>query len=567
MRSPRAKRWLGYGLLALALAGVHVALLPYAFDDAYIHLRIARHLVENGEPYFHLGQPLRASSSSGWTLVLAGLIALFGPSLTAVAIVEALVTTACAAIYARLVRDAVGSEARGVEPAVAAVTVAVLLAPSVGLMETPTTLALVGGGYLLLQRGRASGFALLAAASFFRIEAVVFLLAALALNLVRREIPWGRSLAAAVFGGGPFLAYDLWFFGTIVPHAARAKRLAYDLTFIDSIATAGSVLHSSLTLQRAAWLALLLAVLGILALSVRLGERLRPGPPRDPGLWALTFIGAGAAILGAYLAARTFVFAWYMPLYLLPGALGALWLGWQRRGLATWLMTAVLLFPLARDAVGYVAGAVASPERMPLFEEQARVGQYLDIGATLDRVCPRCDLLTSEIGGLGWSFHGRIRDGLGLASPEALRWHPMRIPEERQGSVVGAIPVGFARATHPGLVVSADIFMVALLRSDALAGYEQWACPVYNERDRRLADVPGPWGAMVLHVFARHDVAAAHPELGKLLVRHHHCRHMMGDPGQLLLPVRTWIQDSPARRIQSNPALRARRSTSPPRRP
>ena len=560
-------RWLGYGLLALALAGMHIALMAYAYDDAYIHLRIARHLVEHGEPYFHLGQPLRASSSSGWTLVLAGLIALFGPSLTAVAIVETLATTAAAAIYARLARNAVGPEARGVEPAVAVVTVAVLLAPSLGLMETPMTLALVGGGYLLLQRERASGFALLAAASFFRIEAVVFLLAALALNLVRREIPWMRSLLAAVLGGGPFLAYDLWFFGTIVPHAARAKRLAYDLPFTDSIATAGPSLHSGHAMEKAAYLAMLLVALAILVLSVRLGERLRPGPPRDPGLWALTLIGAGIAILATYLAARTFVFPWYMPLYLLPGVLGALWLVRQRRGLATGLMAAILLFPFARNAVGYVTGAVTNPGRMPVFEEQARVGQYLDIGATLEQVCPACDLLTPEIGGLGWSFHGRIRDGMGLVSPEALRWHPMKIPEERRAPVVGAVPVGFARTVHPGLVVSPDIFMVALLRSDVLAGYEQWACPIFNERDRQLTDLPGPWGAVVLHVFARRDVAAAHPELGKLLVHTHRCRHMVGDPGQLLLPVRTWIQDSPARRIQSNPALRARRSTSPPRRP
>ncbi len=560
-------RWLGYGVLALALAGMHIALMPYAFDDAYIHLRIARHLVEDGVPYFHLGEPLRASSSSGWTLVLAGLIALFGPSLTAVAAFEALATTTAAAIYARLARGAVGPDARGVEPAVAAVTVTVLLAPSLGLMETSTTLALVGGGFLLLQRGRASGFALLAAASFFRIEAVVFLLAALALNLVRREVPWGRSLGAALLGGAPLLAYDLWFFGTLLPHAARAKRLAYDLPFTESIATAGPTLHTGHAMEKAAYLSMLLAALAILALSARLSERLRPGPPRDPGLWALTFIGAGVAILGTYLVARTFVFTWYMPLYLLPGALGALWLGWQRRGLATGLMTAILLFPFARDAVGQAAGAVADPEKSPLFLEQARVGQYLDIGATLDRVCPGCDLLTSEIGGLGWSFHGRIRDGLGLASPEALRWHPMKIPEERGAPVVGAVPVGFVREAHPGLIVSADIFAVALLRSDALAGYEQWACPIYNERDRRLTDLPGPWGAVVLHVFARRDVAAAHSDLGKLLVHHHRCRRLVGEPDQLQMPVRTWIQDSPARRIQSNPALRARRRTSPPKSP
>ena len=49
---------------------IHLRLYPYAFDDSYIHIRIVEHLSDFGEPYFNLGEPVKASSSSGWIIFL-----------------------------------------------------------------------------------------------------------------------------------------------------------------------------------------------------------------------------------------------------------------------------------------------------------------------------------------------------------------------------------------------------------------------------------------------------------------------------------------------------------------
>jgi hypothetical protein len=55
----RDSRWLGVASRLVAVAALVAAVLvlsAYPFDDAFIHLRLARNLAFRGEPYFNLGE-------------------------------------------------------------------------------------------------------------------------------------------------------------------------------------------------------------------------------------------------------------------------------------------------------------------------------------------------------------------------------------------------------------------------------------------------------------------------------------------------------------------------------
>ena len=79
-------------LLLFLSVVLHLELLPYAFDDAYIHFRIAANLLRHGEPYYNLGQAVLATSSPLWTVLLAPLSAIPSGPLLLVAVVNATLT-------------------------------------------------------------------------------------------------------------------------------------------------------------------------------------------------------------------------------------------------------------------------------------------------------------------------------------------------------------------------------------------------------------------------------------------------------------------------------------------
>jgi hypothetical protein len=111
--------------------------------------------------------------------------------------------------------------------------------------------------------------------------------------------------------------------------------------------------------------------------------------------------------------------------------------------------------------------------------------------------------MTSEIGGLGWGFHGKILDGVGLASPEAIRYHPMRVPDERSSGLWGEIPAGFVRDSHPDLIVSYDMFAESALPAALSLGYADYSYPQFVREDR--AKAKNLWMARWMHVLVASD--------------------------------------------------------------
>ena len=126
-------------------------------------------------------------------------------------------------------------------------------------------------------------------------------------------------------------------------------------------------------------------------------------------------------------------------------------------------------------------------EASPLYNEAARVHRYLTVGNLLDESCPDSSLLTSEIGALGETFHGRIIDGFGLATPEAIQFQPLWIPEEQPNGRIGAFSTGIVKVARPDVIVTYDFFAPSFFRSPLANEYERIQIPDFNHVDRTKA--------------------------------------------------------------------------------
>ncbi len=222
---------------------------------------------------------------------------------------------------------------------------------------------------------------------------------------------------------------------------------------------------------------------------------------RKHNQFGVLLVGFGVLLAIAYLVRKTFVFPWYLPLVLLPISIGIL-LWTDRKNLRHQALGACLavmvLLPFARRDRSLLLSACQETPRVVDFAPAARDHEYERIGAALYGVCPTGALMTSEIGGLGWAFHGKILDGAGLASPEAIRYHPMRIPQERSDGLRGEIPAGYVRDKHPDLIVSYDIFAESALPAALSTGYIEFSYPLFVREDR--SKVEGLWSAQKMIV-------------------------------------------------------------------
>jgi hypothetical protein len=151
--------------------------------------------------------------------------------------------------------------------------------------------------------------------------------------------------------------------------------------------------------------------------------------------------------------------------------------------------------------------SVYRPNAFVLFESGSRVKMYLMVGKIINEDYPNVTLLTSEIGGLGYSFQGKIFDAGGLASMEALSFHPMAVPQQRNHSGLGAIPPEFVNFVNPDIIVTYDIFAEALLRRDDIsAQYNIITLPAYLPEDALYSESESIWGSKYLRVYIRKNL-------------------------------------------------------------
>jgi len=186
-------QWLlAWAIVSVFLIAYHLRAIPYIFDDAYIHFRIAQNFAGHGVPYFNLGEPVMASSSSAWTLFLALLIKLLPSSVNIsgmIAIANALFTSVGMIVYTALARQLAPIKLTYIwYVPLAIIYLSVTVRASAGQMEVALALLILGLAIRLYAAKSPAAFLLLAVAVFFRLEFIVFFLAFSAYSVFTRQL-------------------------------------------------------------------------------------------------------------------------------------------------------------------------------------------------------------------------------------------------------------------------------------------------------------------------------------------------------------------------------------------
>jgi hypothetical protein len=451
-----------FGFFGIATFFLDWQLRLLAADDSYIHLRIARNLLATGHAFFNAHERVMVTSSPLWTMLLALSTLVFRHIPPAIPLEALCLGGVCALSFVLACKlsacQTVSSWVRASYLALVPLLLfAVLLQSTVYQMETSLAILLLVAGMVLWQNNSPSWFAILVMAGWARYE--FFLVASIffAFALLNRRM----TRKAAIAGIITFVVGCAWLlaqFGTLIPNTIKAKAVAYLIPWTESYHLLG------FGIVRPALLAI--TIMGILSTRPVRRQILAPN--------ILLAAGIGLAVL--YVARKTAIFPWYRPLTIAPIVLGLL-LGPVLVG-KTWTravaLCAALMFVQVHSLPQEILGALRhQPWRDETDMFNVRANEYVTVGRAIESVCPQARLMTSEIGGLGEGFHGEILDGLGLASPAAIKFHPM--PGSDRSS--GAIPYGYVLEEKPDVIVTYNIFSKTLRQSYNPGDYTSFVYP------------------------------------------------------------------------------------------
>jgi len=473
-----------------------IELRDYACDDAYIHLRIANNFAAGHGPYYNKGEKVMATSSFVWTCLLALIIRIGLDPLTFLTFLCPVLMVSGLVVWLKLL-DKIQSPAPWIIcPIFGLYYIAVMFPVTVGFMETPLAMLLLGGGLLLLISDRRSGWVFLVLALFTRLELAVFIPLMGCIKLFEKNFKWIDLLFLSI-PVGIILAALLSFFGVISPNTVNAKSIVYGIPRLD-------VLHDVLRvlLPRVKTKFIVLFVL----LLVGSGWSLNIKQNKT----ALMLMLGGMAIASAYIVKNVLLFSWYVPLFTIPFVLGILAaVSRSKQWIPLSLVILLCISPL-KVFEKYVTSCANSDRK--IFQEAApgaRVQRYLEVGHLLSQLYPDSTLLTSEIGGLGYTFPGRILDGAGLVTPEALQYHPLKVPEQRSSHRLGAIPADFIDLTKPDIIVSYSIFIQEFMQSSYTSSYACINVPAFSEKFEHEVRRNNIWGSKELMIYIRSDIVSA----------------------------------------------------------
>lgn len=472
-------------LVSLTFIWMHIANPAFVADDAFIHYRIADNFATSGYPFFNLAEPVLASSSMLWTLLLAFAFRIFGAHLVIVDLICAACSLAAAFTFAKVAVSLKDGKRWYIESLVFIVVLAALVSSSLQRMETPLAILLLAVAmYTMPKRPLLTVVALLLAVCT-RLEMIVFLLPTAAALLFARRLSINILLFTALAVAGPIL-YGVWFFfADLVPQTVHAKAAIYNLGMLDSFfLLVGSALGKTIFLSNPLVLALACVVLPLSMLFITLGlwPLIRQERSRIAGL----LLFGALSLMSLYVAARVYIFPWYTPLFLTPLLVGMALAAMQTKNIYWRALSFIWVAPLLVHACLDTFAALAQPESFSEYEGGQRAAAYRQLGEQIFKECPSCVLMASEIGGLGIGFRGKMLDAAGLATPEAVDYQRALIAGSLN-TFGGGVPGEFVAKAKPDFVVGMDAMLEDFQRHSCWHEYEQIALSsVHTDREGEL---------------------------------------------------------------------------------
>jgi len=519
-----------------------IKMQPFASDDAYIHFRIAENFSTFFFPYYNLSEPVMSTSSFVWTSFLAILALLKLPLPVTVAIINPVLTVLGSLVWTSILSKNNQDRVNSIFIMwFQIIYVGFLLPTEISFMETPFVMLLVGIAILLISKEKYWGWIIIALAIFTRYEIVVYAALFCVYFLLSKRFWKQKGFGMLYFIVTCVLIslILLGFYSTILPNTLFAKNIVYQLKTIDTFNTvfysifpnppypllgifpSGGIIQSNFyELFSKLWVP---AIITLIVVAIFLYPY-KNKQTRTDNIGLVLLIGGGL-LSTLYVVQKTFVFEWYMPLYSIPIAFGVYYYAekittfflnkeyvetTQKKNKyqvipIVLLAVIITINPLA-SLIQNTYAAIYDMSKNSSAATGMRVQRYMEVGRILYTLYPDARLLTSEIGGLGYSFHGEIIDGIGLITPRALVYHPMSVPEQRENGAIGAIPAAMIDNEMPELIVSYPGFIKEFDSSVGVNKYYKITVPPFSKSWQTKTGIESVYGNYELFIYIREDI-------------------------------------------------------------
>jgi len=427
------------------------------FDDAYIHARLSENIRLLGEPFFNEGARFKVGSSTGYIYLIAIFQKISEFNLIqSIRYIEAL--TIFASVMSMIWLSSINVNLKK-NLLITFLALPSLLWAAYGGMETPIfCLMTIWAGIAISYKKSYVALLFISLATAFRFEGIALWLLLFIFLFLRKN----KKIHFLILWSTPvFLLwiYEYFTFGSIVPYAASVKSIAYGYPILNSIF---NVLSFGLG-KKGLFLGSIIAIF----FTARLWMIIKNKDLKYSDL----FFGFSAALMLAWAIGRSNFFQWYFCLYIIPFSIAAILDSDGVKAKYNNVLTSIIFLSLMAFSALSLRGIIMD-------KSSERVHDYLKISSALYQHCPECSLATSEIGGLGYGFKGTVYDAFGLGDPAAITFHPMKVPDERAGYHVGAIPPKYIEFRNPDFIVSMPVFSKAFRESKFVTDYVSYDCPI-----------------------------------------------------------------------------------------